>query len=90
MSEIREILSSIGLDGSVVFDNPDYDNAIIGFDYHSDRIIYDFDKMVEHLVEKYQMEPEEAIEFIDVNTVRSMSYMGDKAPIIFHSINDYL
>lgn len=90
MGEIKEILCEIGLENSVVFENPDYESAIVGFDYNSDRVIYDYDKMVEFLVTTYSMEPEEAVEFIDVNTIRSLSYMGEKGPIILKTIQDYL
>jgi hypothetical protein len=90
MGEIKETLCEIGLENSVVFENPDYESAIVGFDYNSDRVIYDYDKMVEFLVTTYSMEPEEAVEFIDVNTIRSLSYMGEKGPIILKTIQDYL
>lgn len=90
MGEIKETLYEIGLENSIVFENPDYESAIVGFDYNSDRVIYDYDKMVEFLVTAYSMEPEEAVEFIDVNTIRSLSYMGEKGPIILKTIQDYL
>jgi hypothetical protein len=90
MGEIKETLYEIGLENSIVFENPDYESAIVGFDYNSDRVIYDYDKMVEFLVITYSMEPEEAVEFIDVNTIRSLSYMGEKGPIILKTIQDYL
>lgn len=90
MGEIKETLCEIGLENSIVFENPDYESAIVGFDYNSDRVIYDYDKMVGFLVTTYSMEPEEAVEFIDVNTIRSLSYMGEKGPIILKTIQDYL
>lgn len=90
MGEIKETLCEIGLENSIVFENPDYESAIVGFDYNSDRVIYDYDKMVEFMVTTYSMEPEEAVEFIDVNTIRSLSYMGEKGPIILKTIQDYL
>jgi hypothetical protein len=90
MGEIKETLCEIGLENSIVFENPDYESAIVGFDYNSDRVIYDYDKMVDFLVTTYSMEPEEAVEFIDVNTIRSLSYMGEKGPIILKTIQDYL
>lgn len=90
MGEIKETLCEIGLENSIVFENPDYESAIVGFDYNSDRVIYDYDKMVDFLVTTYSMEPEEAVEFIDVNTIRSLSYMGEKGPIILKTIQEYL
>lgn len=90
MGEIKEILCEIGLENSIVFENPDYESAIVGFDYNSDRVVYDYDKMVEFLVTTYSIAPEEAVEFIDVNTIRSLSYMGEKGSIILKTIQDYL
>ena len=86
----REILVEIGLEDSIVFENPDYDSAIIGYDENSQRIIYDYEKMVEHLMDKDGMTYEEAVEFIDYNTVPSCQYMGSNSPIILRNITDYI
>lgn len=90
MGPRREILNEIGLDESIVFENPDYDSAIIGYDDNSGRIIYDYEKMVEHLMEADGIDYEEASEFIDYNTVRACPYFGPNAPIILRSIEEYL
>ena len=73
-----------------MFESPDYENAIIGWDENSGRIIYDYEKMVECLMNEDGMEYDEAAEFIDYNTVRACPYMGERAPIILKSIEDYL
>jgi hypothetical protein len=90
MESRRDLLVELGLEDSIVFENSDYDSAIIGYDDNSGRIIYDYEKMIEHLMDADGIEYEEAMEFIDYNTVRACPYMGDKAPIILHSIEDYL
>lgn len=77
----REILNEMGFEESIVFENPDYDSAIIGTDTDG-RVIYDFEKMVDCLVEKDKMERDEAIEFIEYNTIRAIPYAGSMAPII--------
>ena len=79
MSEFNDI---------VLFSNFDYEDAFIGIS-HDDRAIYDWEKMVEYLINKQGMTEEEAIEWIDYNTIRSLSYY-DNAPIIMypHSIED--
>ena len=71
----------MGYESSIVFENPDYDSAIVGTDTEG-RVIYDFDKMVEHLMDVDGMERDEAIEFIEYNTIRSIPYAGEMAPII--------
>lgn len=90
MESRRDLLNELGLEDSIVFENPNYDSAIIGYDENSGRIVYDYEKMAEHLMDNDNMSYEEAIEFIDYNTVRACPYMGDKAPIILRSIEDYL
>lgn len=86
----RDLLCELGLEESVVFESPDYEDAIIGWDENSGRIIYDYEKMVECLMNEDGMEYDEAAEFIDYNTVRACPYMGERAPIILKSIEDYL
>ena len=90
MESRRDLLNELGLEDSIVFENPNYVSAIIGYDENSGRIVYDYEKMAEHLMDNDNMSYEEAIEFIDYNTVRACPYMGDKAPIILRSIEDYL
>lgn len=84
---IREELVALGLEESIVFDGPSYDKAIVGFDVNSGRVIYDFGRMIEILVEEDGMDREEAQEFIEYNTIRACNYMGDKAPIVMHPLN---
>ena len=48
----RDRLVEMGLEEAVVFENPDYDSAIIGYDANSERVVYDYDKMVEHLMDE--------------------------------------
>lgn len=86
----RDLLNEIGLENSIVFENPDYDSAIIGYDDASSRIIYDYEKMAEHLMDVDGMTYEEAVEFIDYNTCRAVPYFGSDAPIIVRSIEDYM
>ena len=90
MSERRDLLIELGLEDSIVFENPDFDSAIIGYDAVNHRVIYDFEKMVEHLINKDGMEYEEALEFVEYNTLRAIPYMDENAPIVLHSFEDYL
>lgn len=86
----RELLNELGLDESIVFENPDYDSAIIGYDANDNRVVYDFDKMVEHLMDNDGMTYEEAVEFIEYNTIRAIPYAGSNSPIVVHNIEDYI
>lgn len=86
----EEILEENGYDikaleeeRTLFFRNPDFSTAIIGVtdDYH---IVYDYDKMVEHLVKYEDMTEEEAIEWLDYNTLRSYSSEG-LMPIVVYT-----
>lgn len=81
----REILYDLGYEDSVVFDNPDYDEAIIGVS-HDGRVIYDMDLMIEHLMVHDGMTEMDAVDFIDYNTARSIPYAGECAPIIMYRL----
>lgn len=81
MEKKRDLINELGYEDSIVFENPDYDDAIIGVS-HDDRVIYSYDKMVECLVKADGMTEEEAMEFIDYNTIRAIPYAGELAPIV--------
>lgn len=83
--ETKKLLSDWNLDNAVVFENPSYETAIVGYDIHSKRIIYDYNLMIYYLVVNEQMTEEEAAEFIDFNTIRSLDYI-ENAPIILYEI----
>ena len=77
--EIRERLD----DGALVFDNPAYDNSIIGQTFDG-RAIYDVEAMAEELAADDEITIEEAMDFIDYNAIRSLPYAGEKAPVVVH------
>lgn len=79
--EIKEILKEQEKEDTLLFENPSYDSACIGIT-EDDRLIYSYEKMIQYLVETDNMTEEEAIEFIDFNTIRALPYFGNKAPII--------
>lgn len=77
--EIRERLD----DGALVFDNPAYDDSIIGKTFDG-RSIYDIDLMAEELAVDDGITVEEAMDFICYNSIRSLPYAGDKAPVVVY------
>lgn len=81
----RQLLCDMGYEDSIIFENPDYDSAIVGVSDNGE-IIYDFDKMVRYLVEHEDMTEEEAADFICYNSIRSLPYVGEGAPIIMYSL----
>lgn len=85
----REKLAAAGYEDSVVFENPDYDDAIIGVT-DDGNVVYDFFKMAEHLIKKDGINYYEAVEFIEYNTLRALPYAGDGAPIVVTMLSDLL
>lgn len=78
----REVLNDLGYEDSVVFENPDYDKAIIGTT-DDNRVVYSFEKMVECLMQEDDMTYEEAVEFIEYNTVRALPYVEGHPEIVY-------
>lgn len=69
-----------------VFESPSYKTAIIGISYDN-RIIYDYDLMIEDLMKEENLSYEDALDFLEYNTLRTLSYMGIDAPIILDTKN---
>ena len=81
----EERILNAGYEDVIYLINYSYDDALIGVS-DDNRAVYDYEKMVEWLVETEGFTREEAIEWIDYNTIRALPYMGEKAPIIMHPI----
>ena len=79
---IREILP----EGAIILDNSAFDNSIIGVTLDG-RLIYDYDKMIEEIIEDDGMSFDEAMEWIDYNTIRALPYAGSGAPIIIQRVD---
>ena len=83
----KDILMDQGFENFIIFENPDYDSAIIGIT-ENNQVVYDYDKMIEYLIQEDDMDYEEAIDFISYNTIRSLQYAGEGAPIIMYGIGE--
>lgn len=71
---------SIILDGS--------NDAIIGVDVDG-HVCYSYQKCVECFMKHDKMSEEEAMEWIDYNTIRSLPYMGEMKPIMMYDIEEF-
>lgn len=81
---VAEYLESIGYEDVIVFD--DYGiKTLIGVDSEN-RAVYDYDKMVEWMMDVGDCDYEDAVNCIEYNTIRSLPYIGDKAPIVVYSV----
>lgn len=72
-----------GFDDVIVFDNFSYDTALLGVS-HDGRAVYDYDLMVEWLCREEGFSLEDAIGWIDYNTIRALPYAGKQSPIVLY------
>ena len=79
--DIRNLLP----DDAIVFDNASYDNSIIGTTLDG-RAIYDYDLMVSEFMSDEECTSDEAIDWIEYNTLRSLPYAGEKAPLVVSNV----
>lgn len=73
LDEIRNQLTEIGHKDSVLLENPLYVDAIIGVT-DDGSVRYRYEKMIKYLMDTDNMEYEDAMEFIDYNTIRALPY----------------
>jgi len=78
---IEEKLLENGYEGAIYLDNYSYDSAVIGVT-HTGQVVYDYDLMVEWLIQEEGFTIEEAVEWIDYNTIRALSYAGADHPLV--------
>ena len=84
-NKAEDILLDNGYEDVLIFANYSYDDALIGIS-DDNRAIYDYNLMVEWLTTNEGFTEEEAMEWIDYNTLRSLPYMGSGAPIIMYTL----
>lgn len=76
-----------GFEDVVILKDFSYDSALVGVS-DDGRAIYDYDAMVEWLIGEEGWTEEESIDWLEYNTIRSLPYAGDRAPIIMHRLYD--
>ena len=84
---VEERLKENGYEDVKYLTNFSYDTALIGVT-DDNRAVYDFEKMIDWLVETQNFTCEEAIEWIECNTIRALPYFGEGAPIIMYPLMD--
>lgn len=69
-------------EGTIVFEDPAYDNSLIGITTDG-RAVYDFESMVQEFATENNCSVDEAIDFVNYNTLRSLDYItGSGKPIV--------
>jgi hypothetical protein len=74
-------------EGTKILTERYFDTAIVGIT-NEDRVVYDFDKLVEALVTNEHMKLHEAQEYIEYNVIRALPYIKEQAPVILYSLNE--
>lgn len=70
---------------AVIFNVPNYDNAIVGIS-DDGRVIYDYELMIKELTNDTALTEDEAIQFIDYNTIRTLPYIEENVrPVILYN-----
>ena len=85
VKELKDLLNELEYTGTVVLENPSYLNAIIGITDEG-ALCYSYEKMIKCLMEEDKMEQEDAMEFIDYNTIRALPYassMGVRPIVVY-------
>jgi hypothetical protein len=62
-----------------------FDEAIVGIDKTSERIVYNKELMIQVLMDRDEMSWEDAIEYLEYNVF--CAYVGDHTPIYLDSID---
>ena len=75
-----DILVEKGYEDVIVFRNPDYTNSLIGIT-DKYQAVYDYNLMIEWLMEHEDMDFEESADFISYN---SSFYFGEHYPVIYY------
>ena len=85
--KLREEIAKQGYENSIVYDMPSFDDSIVGVNDNG-KVVYSYELMVDEYVrddvpnykdlpsDEYYDRCNEAIEFIDYNTVRGTPYMA--------------
>lgn len=81
----HEKLLEAGYEDVVILENYSYDDALIGVT-EDNRAVYDYELMVEWLVRTEHLSYEDAVEWINYNTIRALPYFGESAPIILYRL----
>lgn len=76
-----------GYDGVKFLTNYSYDSALIGVT-DDGRAVYDYELMVEWLMDTEGWSYEDAAEWVSYNTLRALPYMGEDAPIVVNRLDD--
>ena len=88
LEQLKQLITDLGYEDVRVFDDYDYADAFIGMS-DTGRAVYSYDKMIEWLMLEENWTYEEAVEWIDYNTMRALPYYPD-GPIVVYDVPEYM
>lgn len=88
MTPLRQYLADTVPD-AVLLEGPEFDDGIIGTTSDG-RVAYSYSKLTESLGSRGGWTYEDAVEWLDYNTLRSLPYAGDHAPVVMFDLPDNL
>lgn len=71
----------------MLIDDRAFCDSVVGISTDS-RAVYDYEKMADELAKTYGMSIEDAYDHIEFNILRSLSYFGPTAPIVFNPLQE--
>lgn len=83
---LDEFLSETYGDDVVHFDGPEFDGGIVGVTTDG-RLVYSYEKLVESLAEANRWSREDAIDWVEFNTIRSLPYIQGRAPVVMNDLD---
>ena len=87
MSDKQDKIIQLGFEDTILLKDYDFETALIGVTTDG-RAVYSYNLMIDYLVSLHSFTVEDAVEWIDTNTLRALSYMGTQAPIIMFSLEE--
>ena len=85
MYKAEDLIVDNGFEDVVIYSSPSYDDALIGVTVDN-RSVYDYEKMIDSLVEHDDFTQDEAIEWIDYNIIGFYSGSGEQ-PIVMYPLD---
>jgi len=84
--DVRDAIAEM-VDSAALFDNPSFDNSIIGITTDG-KVVYDLHKMIDEMSVDESISSEDAADFISFNTIRMLPYISEEQrPVIVDAID---
>ena len=79
----KEKLEDNGYEDIIIIDEDSFRESCIGVT-GDDRAVYDYSKMIEEYSKAHNISWDDAMDYIEYNIIRALSYYGAKAPVVFY------